>query len=135
MTVPARELLRDLLCRLRAGGAVADEDWDLLIRQARRAGLLARLATEMQMRGLLGAVPDAARPHLEGELSLSRHQDRDVRWEVRAIKSALAPAGISFILLKGAAYVMADLPSARGRLFGDIDILVPRAQLAAAEEA
>ncbi len=29
------------------------------------------------------------------------------------------------ILLKGAAYVMADLPAARGRLVGDLDLMVP----------
>lgn len=33
------------------------------------------------------------------------------------------------ILLKGAAYVMADLPSARGRVFYDVDIMVPKAAL------
>jgi Uncharacterised nucleotidyltransferase len=37
------------------------------------------------------------------------------------------------VLLKGAAYAMADQPAALGRLFGDIDLLVPRAQLAEVE--
>jgi hypothetical protein len=39
------------------------------------------------------------------------------------------------LLLKGAAYAIADLPPAAGRLFGDIDILVPRDQLGQTEGA
>ena len=39
------------------------------------------------------------------------------------------------LLLKGAAYAAADLPPARGRLFSDIDCLVPKAQIDAAEAA
>jgi hypothetical protein len=36
---------------------------------------------------------------------------------------------IPLVLLKGAAYVMAGLPVARGRLFSDVDILVPKEAL------
>jgi hypothetical protein len=39
------------------------------------------------------------------------------------------------LLLKGAAYAIADLPPAAGRLFGDIDILVPHPQLGQVEAA
>ncbi len=39
------------------------------------------------------------------------------------------------LLLKGAAYAAADLPPARGRLFSDIDCLVPKAQVDMAEAA
>jgi hypothetical protein len=38
-------------------------------------------------------------------------------------------------VLKGAAYVAAGLPAAAGRLFNDIDLLVPREQLPQAESA
>jgi hypothetical protein len=37
------------------------------------------------------------------------------------------------MLLKGAAYVFAQLPAGRGRIFNDIDILVPEAHLGAVE--
>ena len=39
------------------------------------------------------------------------------------------------LLLKGAAYALADLPPAAGRLFGDIDLLVPKALLPKVEAA
>jgi hypothetical protein len=41
----------------------------------------------------------------------------------------LADTGIPVILLKGIAYVMAGLPPARGRLFHDVDIMVPKEKL------
>jgi len=45
----------------------------------------------------------------------------------------LAPLDGPVLLLKGAAYVAAGLPPAPGRLFSDIDLMVPRAQLDKAE--
>src|SRR4029077_14434016 len=38
-------------------------------------------------------------------------------------------------LLKGAAYLMGNLPPARGRTFSDIDILVPKSSLLEVERA
>jgi hypothetical protein len=58
-----------------------------------------------------------------------------IRWEVNRIQRALADTGVAPILLKGAAYVLADLPCARGRLVADIDLLVPREQLSLTEQA
>jgi hypothetical protein len=110
-------------------------DWDLLVRQARRAGLLARLAILLAERGLLDSVPAAPRHHLAAERILADKHASDVRWEVRAIQRALAPTGVQIILLKGAAYILAGLPTARGRLFNDIDILVPQPALGAVEAA
>ena len=63
------------------------------------------------------------------ELTLSRANARAVRWEAVCLRRALAGLGVPVVLLKGAAYAVADLPPARGRLFGDIDILVPRERL------
>jgi hypothetical protein len=39
-------------------------------------------------------------------------------------RRALAPAGIEFVLLKGAAYAASDMACAAGRQIGDLDILV-----------
>jgi len=58
-----------------------------------------------------------------------------VRWEVRQIRAALAGLDLPLILLKGAAYAIADLPPARGRLFSDIDVMVPKPRLPEVEAA
>jgi Uncharacterised nucleotidyltransferase len=106
--------------------------WDLLVRQARRANLLATLALR-----LLGGVspPEPVQPHLQSALLLAQRQQVAVRWEVHCIQQALASTGVPLLLMKGAAYLIADLPAARGRLFGDVDVIVPAAQLADAEAA
>ena len=110
-------------------------EWDLLVRQARAAGLLARLHDLFSGLGLLACIPEAARWHFEAAATLGDKQQRAVRWEVGQICAALAGLDIPVVVLKGAAYVAAGLPAARGRLFNDIDILVPRAMLNRTEAA
>ncbi len=108
-------------------------EWDLLIRLARRANLLARLAVLVESASV--EAPPEVQPHLESARILAAHQRQVVRREVSRICRALQHVGCPVVLLKGAAYVMADLPPARGRLFGDVDILVPREALDEAEHA
>lgn len=112
-----------------------ERDWDGAVRAARRAGLLARLGLLIAEHNLESHVPTRARPHLEAAGVLARKHGDDVARELRHIRTALGAASHPVILLKGASYVAADLPAAAGRLFGDIDILVPRAAIAGAEAA
>jgi hypothetical protein len=109
--------------------------WDILVRQARRADLLSRIAAELEMRGILDQVPAAVRPHLEAARILAEAHESDVRREVGYVRHALARTGIDIVLLKGSAYVIGGFPPARGRLFSDIDILVPAGALAEVESA
>jgi hypothetical protein len=62
------------------------------------------------------------------------HHERTVRWEVNRLERVL-PDPAKVVLLKGSAYVMAQLPPARGRLYSDVDLLVPRADLPAIESS
>lgn len=110
-------------------------DWDKLIRQGRRTGLLARLRDTLVQNNHLDITPNEARLHLEAAATLAEKQQIAVRWEVGKILEALADLAFPVIVLKGAAYVMAGLPSATGRLFNDIDILVPRELLGQVEAA
>ncbi len=107
--------------------------WELLLRQARSAGLHARLAARLQALGALDAVPAAPRAHLDAALLLARAQHEEIRREAAHLSRALAPLGLAPVLLKGAAYVAAGLPAAQGRLFSDTDILVPHARIAEVE--
>lgn len=109
--------------------AVPLSGWNALIRRGRHAGLLGRLACLLDERALLGGVPEQPRHHLVSALTMAEKHYRDVLWEVRCLERALEPLALPLILLKGAAYAVADLPAARGRTFGDIDILVPRAAI------
>ncbi|HEX7455168.1 MAG TPA: nucleotidyltransferase family protein [Gallionella sp.] len=110
-------------------------EWDLLVRQARSAELLGRIAVLMHEADLLDAVPSAPRAHLESALVLSSAQSNTARREVNFIQEALQGLEIDTILLKGAAYVLAKLPAAKGRFFSDVDILVPCERLPEVEAA
>ncbi len=111
------------------------QHWDELLRDARRADLLARIACELRQRGLTELVPPQPRAHLLAEELLVAAHGNDVRREVMHIAEALAPLRSPVVLLKGAAYVMSNTAAARGRLFADVDILVPEARLAEVEAA
>lgn len=109
-------------------------DWDLLIRQARRANVLATLDLLLSERGLIESVPAWPRRHFEWIRRIAEQHQRAVQWEVTQIRKALHQLS-RVTLLKGAAYVMAGLPAARGRLFSDVDILVSKGELQKAEGA
>jgi hypothetical protein len=130
---------RDLLVRtLRTPDAISRlslSEWDTLVRQARAAGLLARLAHRFRQHGLTAAIPAEARWHFDAAETLAGKQQTAVRWELQQLRAALANLDSPLIVLKGAAYVAANLPAAEGRLFNDIDILVPRERLPQAESA
>lgn len=107
--------------------------WAALVRQGRRAGLLGRVAEQLRSAGRCAEAPAQARSHFEAVLRVCRAQQAEIHREVTFISRAFANSGTPVVLLKGAAYVMAGLPAAAGRVFGDIDILVPKASLADAE--
>jgi Uncharacterised nucleotidyltransferase len=112
-----------------------DTAWDLLLRQAGATNLLATLACLLEERGLLDQVLPAAREQLDWARVLARRHRQGVLWEVRQIRQALRGLGIPLILLKGAAYTLAGLAPAHGRLYSDIDVLVPEERLGEAEAA
>jgi hypothetical protein len=109
--------------------------WDLLLRQAERADMGATLLALLEDAGLLEGVPAPARAHLEWARAGALRHAQAVRYEVMQIGRALRGLGLPLILLKGGAYAMAGLEAGRGRLFSDIDILVPKDRLSQVESA
>jgi hypothetical protein len=125
-----------LLLALREPMAMAGFDpdaWDLVLRQASAAGLLGRLAALAHDKGTQAALPGPVCRHLRAALTMAEQQQRAVRWELAQLGPVLQPLDGPVLLLKGAAYAAAGLPPAAGRLFGDIDLMVPKAQIATAE--
>jgi hypothetical protein len=109
--------------------------WDVLLRILRGQGLLARLHAQLDQLGVLEALPDKVQDHLMAARVIASDHERMIRWEVDRVRYALRNDQSPVVLLKGAAYVAADLPPARGRLVSDIDILVPESSLYATEKA
>ena len=129
---------RDLLSPLWAQTdppALSSLEWESLLSQARRARLLGRVARLLADRGWLAQVPPAPRVHLDNALRGVQRQGDEARWEADCIRRAIGHLPTPIVLLKGAAYVLAGLAPARGRIFTDIDILVSKGQLRTIELA
>jgi hypothetical protein len=124
-----------LVAALRAPDDLARADpatWEMLVRQARKANLLPALAVRLRRQSTVAA-PAAAQAHFDAAAVLAAAQRAEVLRELGHIRRALAPLGVEPVLLKGAAYVAAGLPPSEGRLFNDIDLMVPKALLPQAE--
>ena len=129
---------RLILDALRRPSVLADytpRQWDVVMPRARRGGVFSRLALQLLDLGLWDRVPDRVQEHLEAMRVVGVEHNRIVRWEVNRIQRALADLDTPVVLLKGAAYVMANFSPGRGRLVSDVDILVPKENLAAVEAA
>jgi hypothetical protein len=129
------ELLLGVLVRPARMAELTEAQWDDLLPLARASHLLARLAAEAQAHDLVDRVPSGVRAQFGAARAVAAHHERAVRWEQNRIERALKHLQIPILLLKGAAYVAAGLPAARGRLVSDIDIMVPRQALDGAEAA
>ena len=109
------------------------ESCSLLLAEARRAGLLVRLASRCKALGLIPDLPARTGAQLEAALIQGEAFRNDVQRELSHIATALARVETPVLLLKGASYVALGLPAADGRIFSDIDLLVANQQVASVE--
>lgn len=109
--------------------------WTGLVAIAREAQLLARLAALARRDSLFDRIPEAPARHLEAAHAAADKHARDIRWELTHLGTCLGSLPGPALLLKGAAYATSGVAAHLGRTFGDIDVIVPRAQLDAAEHA
>lgn len=127
------DLLRVLCCPATMAG-LTDAQWDSLLPRARACRCLGRMAVAARTHGL-AQLPGRVRDHLDAATAEAAHGERIIRWELNRIERALVHLSVPVLLLKGAAYVAAELPVAKGRLASDVDIMVPRAALVDVEQA
>ena len=101
-------------------------DWEALLGEGRRTRMLARVHHLLAQSLADVPLPVGARDMLSGHARYVAHMHVLVRNELRRIGAVAAQVDYPVILLKGAAYLMAELPFAAGRGLSDIDVLVPR---------
>lgn len=129
----ANRLLIDALISPKTIRQFTIPDWELCIRQARSSQLLARLAITIREESLESFVPAAVQQHFNASIAHQAHLRNAVRNEVAYIAEALNSINTRLVLLKGAAYELAELAPARCRTFNDIDLLVPKERINDAE--
>jgi len=135
MTLPPLDLLLLPLRTPERVGELKPGQWDLLLRQGRRADVLARVAARLDETDRWSAVPAEVARHLRSMQLLALRQHEELRHETEQLRQLFRRHGLPLVLLKGAAYVLQDLRVGEGRMVSDIDILVPRERLAEAESA
>ena len=84
--------------------------WEGFLLHAQHSKLLARFAIHLAESDLLEEIPDKARLRLEEARTLAERNQTNNRFEVNRIVRALYFLETPIILLKGAAYLLADLP-------------------------
>lgn len=115
--------------------SLAERDWDRLLPRARAAELIARLAEDAQALGFADRLPSRVQSAFASVRIQLAQQIRATRWEIDRVGLTLSRLSLPTILLKGAAYIVRDLPLARRRFSGDVDILVPWDRLGEVERA
>lgn len=128
-------LLQQILLEPNRILTLSNREFNQLLSEGRSSRLLASLALELQAAGLDREIPPAISRHLLSVRLVHEKQKRDLAYDCEKIQLALQSVGEKLVLLKGAAYILAELPVARGRLITDIDIIVPYHRINEAEEA
>ncbi|MBC3765795.1 nucleotidyltransferase domain-containing protein [Neptunicella marina] len=101
-------------------------DWEALILTGRQNGFLARLYYQLERHQRLEDLPQYAFKHLHSAKVFADAQRQQAIFEANEINNSLSAIEISPVFLKGTAYTLLDHPVAYGRIFNDIDVLVPK---------
>jgi hypothetical protein len=127
---PARLLIKALHEPSSVATLTADQ-WTSLVAAARAESMIGALAHRVERQKL---PPGIARLMENARADAARARTQAL-WEAEMARRALAPTGIPVILMKGTAYVAASLAAGVGRSIGDLDIMLPRDSLDAAQQA
>lgn len=110
------------------------KDWELLYRQAKSSQLTAAVWDLLKTNGLAKNVPKKAQNHFFSQTLLVKRQNAFICFELEKVHKAIGRIEDNIILLKGAAYLLLDLPFAKTRRVADIDLLVSKGNLQEVEK-
>ena len=115
--------------------SIPQAQWEPLLSCARRNSTLAYLCALARDAAVLDAVPESPRIHLISAEASAARLAQLARWELDRVRRVLGHAAIPVIAFKGAAYLLRGLPHAMTRRLSDIDVMVPKMSIEAAEQA
>lgn len=126
-------VLTDVMAHPQRMAELGRHEWDDLLVLGKTSQVLARLHGLAEDCDALQAAPRAAVEVLHSARVYADYRQMLARREVAELEAVFNDCGFPVVLLKGAAYLMADVPLGKGRRLNDIDLLVPPANLGAAE--
>ncbi len=107
-------------------GIARPSDWTQFLQSARKYGLLATYYTYFKQCNVLGIVPKNVQRHLLSGQNYADKQAFSLANELLLLEQVFADANYPCLFLKGTAYRCAGFNYAKGRLFSDIDLLIPK---------
>ena len=117
MRVSSTERL--LLQVLRCPAGMVDltrPEWSAVVAAARTTRVLGRIGSDAFRADLLGKLPDSVAHHLRDAHADALFRHRTILWDLNRVVRVLQGIDTPIVLLKGAAYVAADLHVAEGRI-------------------
>lgn len=110
------------------------QEWELLVRMLRANKLLASFAARIELTHPDLKIPAKVAENFQAAQRLVDYRKKLVLWELNRLNKVLAELDIDVIVLKGGAYILQGLHMSVGRLLADIDILVPKQDIARVEK-
>ena len=133
MTIQSRILLLKIWCDPKSALSLTIPQQNILIRQSVSASICAQLWKSLIAQDATANFCEKAKLHfLSAELIADRQVEQG-KYEIAKLAALAVKNNLDFTLLKGAAYIATNLPNASGRLYSDIDLLVPKKDLNLAE--
>lgn len=133
MAKESHVLLLKIWCTPKSALTLTIPQQNILIRQSVSASVCAQLWKRLITQDATANFCEKARLHfLSAELIADRQVEQG-KYEIAKLASLSVKKKLDFTLLKGAAYIATNLPNASGRLYSDIDLLVPKKDLNLAE--
>lgn len=126
--------LLDIISRPEKIPDLSLKEWDTIIRFARHAKLLGYLQLLVERNEFTGQVPEKVQGILEGARVNNSFYRLLAKHELRHIAKLFRDKNIPLVLLKGAAYIEAQLSPYSGRRLSDVDLLVAESDMQAAEK-
>jgi Uncharacterised nucleotidyltransferase len=110
---------------------LSHDEWTAVLTLAHAERMAGSLACRLD--GL--SVPESVARVLDRARKATDTERTQALWEGEMCRRALIDTDVKVVLLKGTAFVAAGLSAGLGRQIGDLDILVPRAQIDRVEAA
>lgn len=132
--IPEHEFIDSLLNPKKCVGK-SEEWWLSFIQILRFERLLSLFAFKSYQQELLQHFPQRVRSHLANASIMAERQVHHLKYEVSLLSQSIQKISPLCLYLKGAAYCIAEMPLSKGRLFSDIDVLVPKECLADIEKS
>jgi hypothetical protein len=106
------------------------KDWEQLVYHGSAHLLLPTIYKHLKQKNLLHCLPEDLNTYLQEIHHINHGRNLEILKQIKALHALLSTANIQHVFLKGAAFlIMGSDTGSLERMVGDIDLLVPSAQL------